>query len=119
MFDAENRYLPDWQAIPDAHQSSARNLLHYLALRKRDRRLLQDQLTALGLSSLGRAESQALGNVQAVLALIQQLGGTTASGALPPHGVSDGRMLLDANTSALLGPAPDGRRVRIMVTMPG
>lgn len=92
MFDAENRYLPDWQAIPDAHRCSARNLLHYLALRKRDRRLLQDQLAALGLSSLGRAESQALGNVQAVLDLIQLLGGATANGALLPHGFSDGRM---------------------------
>jgi len=30
-----------------------------------------------------------------------------------------GRELLDANTRALLGPAPPGRDIRIMVTMPG
>ncbi len=38
------------------HRSSAANLLHYLALRRRDRRPLQLCLAALGLSSLGRAE---------------------------------------------------------------
>ena len=40
MFDAESRYLADWQAIPDQHRRSARNLLHYLAQEKRDLRLL-------------------------------------------------------------------------------
>jgi pyruvate kinase len=119
MFDAENRYLPDWQAIPEQHRHSARNLLHYLALRKRDLRLLQEQLAALGFSSLGRAESQALGNVEAVLDLIHQLAGGPAADAIAPHAFSEGRARLDANTLALLGEAPEGRQVRIMVTMPG
>jgi pyruvate kinase len=34
-------------------------------------------------------------------------------------GFGDGRTLLDAHTLDLLGPPPDGRAVRIMVTMPG
>src|SRR5688572_8811266 len=117
MFEAENRFLPEWQAIREEHRHSARNLLHYLALRKRDLHLLQDQLASLGLSSLGRAESQALGNVQAVIDLIQQLSGMAVTDVLTPHAFSDGRARLDANTSALLGAAPDGRQVRIMVTM--
>ncbi|HET9467278.1 MAG TPA: pyruvate kinase [Vicinamibacterales bacterium] len=119
MVDAENRYLPDWQAIPDEHRRSARNLLHYLALRKRDLRPLQDQLAALGLSSLGRAESQALANVQLVLDLVRQLGIAGVNDHHPIAGFGDGRALLEAHTRDLLGPTPDGRDVRIMVTMPG
>ena len=119
MFEAENRYLPDWQAIPDEHRRSARNLLHYLALRKRDLRPLQDQLAALGLSSLGRAESQALANVQLVLDLVRQLGTHDVNDYHPVTSFGDGRALLEAHTRDLLGPAPDGRDVRIMVTMPG
>ena len=42
------------------HKNSARNLIHYLALRRRDIRQLQEQLAALGLSSLGRTESHVL-----------------------------------------------------------
>src|SRR5688572_22279564 len=98
MFDAEERFLSDCNDIPEAHRGSARNLVHYLALRKRDLRLLQDQLAALALSSLGRAESQALANVQAVLDLLQLLGGARANGAIFSHGFSDGRTLLDSNT---------------------
>jgi len=92
MFDAESRYLTDWQAIPEPHRHSARNLLHYLALRTRDLLVLQNHLAALGLSSLGRAESQALGNVEAVLDLIQHLGRATSNGSLAAHGFSNGRL---------------------------
>jgi hypothetical protein len=35
-------------------------LIHYLALRRHDIRRLQEQLAALGLSSLGRMESHVL-----------------------------------------------------------
>src|SRR4029450_7233218 len=37
------------------YRRSVANLIHYLALRHRDIRKLQDELAALGLSSLGRA----------------------------------------------------------------
>src|SRR5918993_1921807 len=80
MFEAEERFFSDCNDIPEARRESARNLVHYLALRKRDLRLLQDQLAAMGLSSLGRAESQALANVQAVLDVVRQLGGSAVNG---------------------------------------
>ena len=53
--------------IHPQHQLSAKNLLHYLALRSYDLRPLQTQLAAAGLSSLGRAESHVLAAVTAVL----------------------------------------------------
>ena len=46
---------------------SALNLAHYLGLRQHDLRSLQDDLTALGLSSLGRCESHALASIEAVI----------------------------------------------------
>src|SRR6516162_7979875 len=55
------------------HRASARNLIHYLALRRRDLRPLQQRLTELGLSSLGRAESHVLANVDAVLDVLRRL----------------------------------------------
>src|SRR5450432_111323 len=49
------------QAVLDVlhheNSSSARNLLHYVAFRRHDVRDLQGQLSALGLSSLGRSEA--------------------------------------------------------------
>ena len=46
---------------------SAENLLHYLSLRSQDIRPLQDQLTRLGLSSIGRAEPHVMATINAVL----------------------------------------------------
>ena len=106
--------------IPSARSSSACNLIDYLALRSTDIRELQDELSELGLSSLGRSEAHTQATIQAVRAVLRTLVGRDASPALPPTGPSfaEGRRLLVENTGALLGPAPDDRRVRIMVTMP-
>ncbi len=45
------------------HRVGAANLAHYLTLRRRDMRSLQESLAADGLSSLGRAESHVLGSI--------------------------------------------------------
>src|SRR5689334_17220918 len=50
-------------SINAAHRDSATNLIHYLALRRRDIRRLQEALATLGLSSLGRAESHVKNNI--------------------------------------------------------
>jgi pyruvate kinase len=120
MLEAEERFLVSWSDIPASHLPSARNLLHYLALRRRDLRLLQAHLASFGLSSLGRAESQAFASVQAVLDAVRHLADLPADASLhePPVSFAEGRALLDAHTRALLGPPPTGRDVRIMVTMP-
>jgi pyruvate kinase len=107
--------------VDPAHRASARNLLHYLALRRHDIRLLQAQLAALGLSSLGRTESHVISALRAVIDVLHRLTGSEDATAPSPNGepeVGEGRLLLERNTEALLGPAPEGRSVRIMVTMP-
>ena len=109
------------RAVHPHFRLSARNLLHYLALRRHDRRPLQDRLAALGLSSLGRAEAHALATVDAVRAALNALSGTAAP-PLPAEAapdISSGPRLLAEHSAACLGPPPAGREVRIMVTMPG
>src|SRR5262249_55434379 len=63
---AEERAAGATAAVPDEWRDSARNLVHYLALRRLDVRDLQDRLAAFGLSSLGRAEAQVLPTVDLV-----------------------------------------------------
>src|SRR5262245_54049827 len=55
------------------HQPGARNLLHYIALRRHDIRPLQKRLAALGLSSLGRMESHVLAATRAVLRVLEKM----------------------------------------------
>lgn len=108
--------------VHPSHQASARNLFHYLALRRRDIRPLQLQLAALGLSSLGRAESHVLATVEAVLEVLRRLLKHPPELPTLEAAVIDfatGKRLLMEQTEALLGPATPGRGVRIMVTMPG
>ncbi|HVO22500.1 MAG TPA: pyruvate kinase [Candidatus Margulisiibacteriota bacterium] len=103
------------------NHSSARNLIHYLALRRHDIRQLQEQLAALGLSSLGRMESHVLAGMEAVLKVLHQLAQRewpAATGHSRGIDFAEGKALLRANTDALLGPPPPKRSVRIMVTMP-
>ena len=107
--------------ICEAHRESARNLVHYVALRRHDIRDLQEKLTANGLSSLGRAEADVLGAVDAVLRVLRRLVGEPAPAGLSKTDEGSSRRgweLLENNTNALLGPPPKHRNVRIMVTMP-
>lgn len=105
------------EAVAERHRRGADNLADYLALRRHDLRPLQDQLTRLGLSSLGRCEA----HIRATLSATRRAGSALAGQPLPTldaSGFDDGPRTLAANAAALLGPAPSGRSVRIMVTLP-
>ncbi len=103
-------------AVPSDLRASATNLLHYLALRRHDLRELQPRLSALGLSSLGRSEGCVLASVDAICAALRALDGNDDGQADVANSVSP-QDSLDAHTSALFGPAPAARNVRIMVTV--
>src|SRR5262245_55732669 len=62
------------KVVPD-YQSSARNLLHYLALRQHDVRELQHELTMAGVSSLGRSEAHVLASLTAVIEILHRAQG--------------------------------------------
>ncbi len=107
--------------VSPANARSARNLLHYLAVRQNDVRELQERLSSLGLSSLGRAESHVMASVLSVLTALYHLRGSgynAISHGTPPVTYRDGQQLLDEHTSVLLGPVAVNRGTRIMVTMP-
>ena len=120
MLGLEREYAGRLAEVDAAFQASARNLVHYLALRRLDLRDLQERLTALGLSSLGRTESHVLAAVEAVLKILGRLLG---SEWMPPErqqpiDFARGKDLLRDHTAALLGTDSPQRSVRIMVTMP-
>ncbi len=104
-----------------AYAASARNLLHYLALRRRDLRRTQDRLARLGLSSLGRCEANVLANVDAVIEVLDRLRGRPQAHNAGPTtglGLGEGSSLLQRHAEDLLGPPRGDRPVRIMVTLP-
>jgi pyruvate kinase len=119
LHTAERQAEDELRAVDPAHARSARNLVHYLSLRRHDLRELQDKLASVGLSSLGRAESC----VEATLANVRDLLARALQAEPPPrpeHALTlvEGRRRLLHTTALLLGPAPTGRRTRIMVTLP-
>jgi pyruvate kinase len=94
-------------------RESAANLAHYLALRAADRTALQRRLRMVGLSSLGRSDGHVLATIRAVRA--------TAEGRDPDAAVqaalARARQTLADAAAALLGPQPEERRSRILLTL--
>jgi len=117
--ELESSYAADLLAVHPEFQGGARNLVHYLALRRSDISELQEDLSTLGLSSLGRAERNVLGSVRAVRLALQKLSGDTdqdpsiESASLKLHNPKAA-----AHKTAILGEPPTRREVSIMVTLP-
>ena len=117
--ESRNAILLD--AVHPAARESARNVIHYLALRSDDLRTLQPALAQLGLSSLGRSESHVVANLDAVTRCLRGLAELPESSGHDDDAsvsIQRGQAFLDDNSFRLLGPPPRGRSVRIMVTLP-
>jgi len=97
----------------------ARNLVHYLELRKSNTQALRTALRRLGLYSLAHAERNVLGSIEAVLRALDALTGADR----PDPGTLAQAISAETPTAAIhrhaiLGPSPDDRDVSIMVTLP-
>ncbi len=115
----EAKYEADLSEVHPASREGARNLVHYLALRKSDTNALRSDLRRLGLSSLARAERNVLGSIDAVeLALAQLSGAGDADPAALAAALQRRNPTADEHRRAILGPSPEGRDVSIMVTLP-
>ena len=120
---AEGReLLEEWRPAlrRRAFLPSASNLAYYIALRRRDLRGLQEALMPLGLSSLGRCEARVLPNLDAVIAALAAIAAPERPPSLAHPRASAfyrGNRLLRRQTEAALGPTPERRQVRIMVTL--
>lgn len=96
---------------------SAVNLVNYLSMRQYDLRDIQEKLSQLGLSSLGRAEATVLDSFDAIIRLLAK-----ATGALPlPYELLQdhrtGAQRLQKNTEALFGAFFEHNTTHVMVTM--
>jgi pyruvate kinase len=121
---------PTLDGVHRAWVESARNLVHYAALRQHDLRELQLLLQQRGLSSLGRSESFVMASLlevetrvaEALLAreteppFDQKAIVARRAGALSPE---TAEFLLHGHTHDAFGPKPEGRHVYAMVTAPG
>jgi len=116
----EKSLAPYLENLDSGYRTSARNFAHYLRLRQSDRRPLQESLARVGLSSLGRAESHVLANLDKVLGILHRMTGKPWHPPLEdePVGMESSRKLLERHTDELLGVPPPERAVRIMVTLP-
>ena len=94
---------------------SAGNLADYLALRRQDLSALQADLSALGLSSLGRCESHVMANLDAVAAALARLCGGEPEPFPDPELWSEGARRLREQRRVLFG---RGTGAAIMVTLP-
>jgi pyruvate kinase len=118
---AESVWAAQIERVDPGNRASAINLVHYWALRQYDLRSLQPQLAMLGLSSLGRSEPHVQASLDAIAAAALALDGRATSNAAarkPAVTFTDGLRLLRRRSVELLGPEPDGRQTRIMVTLP-
>ncbi|NGP54689.1 pyruvate kinase [Thioalkalivibrio sp. XN8] len=97
----------------------ALNLAHYIVLRRRELRPLQEELMLLGLSSMGRLEGRVLPSLDAVTAALAAIVRDPHPEPFPPATeMIQGRELTRINAEIALGPAAGPRRVRLMVTLP-
>jgi pyruvate kinase len=116
---AESTWSEWLAAVDPGYRASARNVVHYWAIRQEDLRELQSRLAAFGLSSLGRSESHVEASLRvvrsAVAAILEDNWNPPAPAAV---GAAEGRELLRGRSAALLGPTPADRETRIMVTLP-
>ena len=115
----EAKYATELSRVHPAFREGARNLVHYLALRKTDTHGLRNSLRRIGLSSLAHAERNVLGSVEAVQHAMEHLAGNSAA---DPDALNDAMQrknpTADEHRLAMLGPSPEGRDVSIMVTLP-
>ena len=114
----EAKYATELSGVHPAFHEGARNLVHYLALRKSNTHDLRRKLRRLGLSSLAHAERNVLGSIDAVQTAIDRLvgGGAVDADALAAA-LQGSNPTADEHCHAILGPSPEGRDVSIMVTL--
>ena len=75
VLQAEQHFRAELDRVYLGNLQSARNLVHYISLRRQDIRELQEDLDRLALSSLGRLESHVIATLDALSALLCKLAG--------------------------------------------
>lgn len=94
------------------------NLAQYLALRRHDLSAVQHQLSAFGLTSLGRSEGRVMATLDAVCARLTEMAGQPAVSHPTPLAFWNGKRILRREQARIFGSDAHGPGTRIMVTLP-
>lgn len=115
-----DQILSDWRPSIAREDilPSVENLANYLAFRKHDLREMQKDLVALGLSSIGRNEAHVRSSLDAVIASLAVIAGTSEPAYPPVTAFTDGQTRISKQKELLFGRNPDERPTNIMVTLP-
>lgn len=117
--DFEASYASELALVHPKLRQSAKNLIHYLALRQTDIRELQEDLAALGLASLGRAESNVMASIHTVQGALSSIStGAMNNGTADRAALELRKQTADIHKQAILGENPVERDTGIMVTLP-
>ncbi len=100
-------------------RQSAKNLIHYLALRQTDIRELQEDLAILGLASPGAAERNVMASIHTIQGALSSVSTGTISDATTDRAALQlSKQTADIHKLAILGENPVERDTGIMVTLP-
>ncbi len=115
----EAKYSAELSEIHPNFIKSARNLIHYRALRKEDITAVQNKLANIGLSRLDKPEGHVKASLLASRAILESL---LNNSPIKKHKAEltfkKSNRLGKSNAKSLLGYRSKGRRTRIMVTLP-
>lgn len=115
----ENLYQPQIANVHPNYAESAKNLIHYLALRSFDIDIYQKQLIDIGLPNTTSSESSVLSNLLIFKTIINHL--LNKENNIPEKDFitnNESKELLKKHSTALFGKVPENRRTRILVTQP-
>ncbi len=122
ILDCEAEYNQLIESVHPNYRYSARNFIRYLKLRTYELRPLQEQLSAMGLSSIGHSERYVLANIENILYFLHLYVGRPFQGSfdLGEHPVNYYKSItvMTENTERLLGKTNQPYHTRIMVTLP-
>ena len=115
----EKQYADELAQVHPKFKESARNLVHYMAMRNVDVAGWQNQAREIGFPTFTHAESNALHSLTAFQTIVNHLLGDSKTesiaNALNPR---DSEKILKRNIKSLFGYKSKKRRTRIMVTIP-
>lgn len=117
--DRERKYAERLEIVHPELQYSARNLIHYRTLREHDIRELQKQLGYMGLSRLAKAEGHTMAALSVTATILRALIlGEFIEKERVRLTIQRAHEIVRTHTRKLLGYRTEGRRTRIMVTLP-
>jgi pyruvate kinase len=115
----EAKYSAELSEVHPNFIKSARNLIHYRALRKEDLRPIQKKLANMGLSRLDKPEGHVMASLLASKAILESfLNNEPIKKHKAELTFKKSNQLGKSNAKSLLGYRSKGRRTRIMVTLP-